>query len=493
MAISKITLNGVTQMDVTQKTVTSGSMLNGITSLKNDGTDITGNIASKSSSDLTASGATVTAPAGYYESAASKTIPNATYWIDVWDDGFWTDGGVRKWKLKPFAEVDVGEGDTPGYFGEGRHYGDDKNWTAVPANTTITPSTSAQTVGGTKYMMEGPVTVAAMPSGTAGTPTATKGTVSNHSVTVTPSVTNTTGYITGGTKTGTGVSVSASELVSGTLAINSSGTKDVTNYASAEVAAGSATTPATTITANPSISVSSGGLITATVSATKNVTPTVSAGFVSSGTSGIVTASGSNTSQLSTQAAQTIYPSTSDQTLTSGIYLTGAQTIKAVKITNLSAENIAAGVTVEIGDADDSDRIISVTGTMPNPLEITQYVTPANVFNSPHTQVTNYATVQLTKNNQVCTLYLYMQSARWTSMGSGTVLGTLKDDFVPAGKSGTTAYIIVPLLGSSSPYVPCGSVWIYTQGTNRGKVISYFDTSASPGYFFASYIAGAQT
>ena len=45
MAISKIILNGTTQMDVTGKTVTSGSMLNGTNALKNDGTDITGNIA----------------------------------------------------------------------------------------------------------------------------------------------------------------------------------------------------------------------------------------------------------------------------------------------------------------------------------------------------------------------------------------------------------------------------------------------------------------
>lgn len=247
MAISKITLNGVTQMDVTQKTVTANTMLNGVTSLKNDGTDITGNIPSKTSSDLTVSGATVTAPAGNYASSASASVA----------------------------------------------------------------------------------------SGTAGTPTATKGTVSNHAISVTPSVTNTTGYITGGTKTGTAVSVSASELVSGTKSITSSGTTDVTNYASASVAAGSATTPATTVTANPSISVSSGGLITATASATKSVTPTVSAGFVSSGTAGTITVSGSNTSQLSTQAAQTIYPSTTDQTITSGKYLTGAQTIKAVKITVL--------------------------------------------------------------------------------------------------------------------------------------------------------------
>ena len=59
--------------------------------------------------------------------------------------------------------------------------------------------------------------------------------MSNNSISITPSVTNTTGYITGGTITGTAVSVSASELVSGTLSITSNGTKDVTNYASVNV------------------------------------------------------------------------------------------------------------------------------------------------------------------------------------------------------------------------------------------------------------------
>ena len=73
---------------------------------------------------------------------------------------------------------------------------------------------------------------ASVASGTAGTPTATKGSVSNHSISVTPSVTNTTGYIQGGTQTGTGVSVSASELVSGSETKTANGTYDVTNLAS---------------------------------------------------------------------------------------------------------------------------------------------------------------------------------------------------------------------------------------------------------------------
>lgn len=155
MAISKIvyksspSATGETWMDVTQKTVTSSTMLNGTTALKNDGTDITGNIASKTSSNLSASGATVTAEAGYYASSASKTVA----------------------------------------------------------------------------------------SGTEGTPTATKGTVSNHAVSVTPSVTNTAGYISGGTKTGTAVTVSVAELESGTKSITANGTGiSVSGYSAVDVA-----------------------------------------------------------------------------------------------------------------------------------------------------------------------------------------------------------------------------------------------------------------
>ena len=131
----------------------------------------------------------------------------------------------------------------------------------------------------------------AVASGSAGTPTATKGTVSNHSISVTPSVTNTAGYIAGGTLTGTAVSISASELVNGTYAVNSSGTKDVTNYASASVPSGGATASATkgtvsnhSVTVTPKVTRTAGWV---TDGSSNGTAITVSASELVSGTKSI--------------------------------------------------------------------------------------------------------------------------------------------------------------------------------------------------------------
>ena len=180
MGVAKVTLNGDTLIDVTQKTVKANTLLSGETALDWAGEGVTGNIASKSSSDLTVSGSTVTVPAGYYATQATKNIASAS---------------------------------------------------AFPPAIGLTSST---------------------------------------------------GVITG--------------------------------------------------------------------------TNTFAAGYYAASTS-------TSTLQLTSKAAATYYTSTADQTISSYRWLTGAQTIKSVTYTGLTASNIASGVTVKIGDSGNASRIAQVTGT----------------------------------------------------------------------------------------------------------------------------------
>lgn len=166
--------------------------------------------------------------------------------------------------------------------------------------------------------------------GTEGTPTATKGSVSNHAVSITPSVANAAGYISGGIKTGTAVSVSASELVSGTLSITANGTFNVTNYASANVAVPSSAPSLQSKTVTPTESQQSiqpdngyDGLSVVTI----NAIPSTYVG-----------------SSVTTKTAATITPGTTNQTIASGTYLTGTQTI--IGDADLTAANIKTGVQI---------------------------------------------------------------------------------------------------------------------------------------------------
>lgn len=63
--------------DISDTTAVAADVLSGKYIYKADGTKVQGSIASKSSSDLTENILTVTAPAGYYASAASKTLTDA--------------------------------------------------------------------------------------------------------------------------------------------------------------------------------------------------------------------------------------------------------------------------------------------------------------------------------------------------------------------------------------------------------------------------------
>ena len=181
-----------------------------------------------------------------------------------------------------------------------------------------------------------------------------------------------TAYVNGTKITGTGsgggydtsdATAAATDVVSGKVFYNASGrqTGSVTSRTSSDLSASGATvtapagfygssatktissgsaTPASTISGT-SASVST-GTNTLTLSKTVSNTPSVSAGYISSGTSG--NSSVSLTASVTTKAAATITPGTSNQTISSGTYLTGTQTISGDA--NLTAGNIKSGTTI---------------------------------------------------------------------------------------------------------------------------------------------------
>lgn len=266
---NKIIVNGNTLIDVTGDTVTAATLLSGYTAHDASGTAILGTasggtptlqtksetytpsetaqtdaitadsgydgldtvnitvsaisstyvgsgITQRTSSDLSASGATVTAPAGYYASSASTSVSSGTAGTPTA-----TKGTVSGHAVSVTPSVT----NTAGYISGGT-----KTGTAVSVSASeLVSGTYTVDSSGTKDVTN--YASASVAAGTAGTPSATKGAVSSHSISVTPSVTNSTGWITGSTKTGTAVTVSASELVSGSETKTANGTYDVTNLA----------------------------------------------------------------------------------------------------------------------------------------------------------------------------------------------------------------------------------------------------------------------
>ena len=75
---NKVIINGTTYIDLSSDTVAAGKMLSGTTAHDKNGASITGNIQTKNASSLTASGKTVTVPAGYYASQYTKDVASGT-------------------------------------------------------------------------------------------------------------------------------------------------------------------------------------------------------------------------------------------------------------------------------------------------------------------------------------------------------------------------------------------------------------------------------
>ena len=200
--------------DPSECTATAAEVAYGATFVNSTGPK-TGSATRRSSSDLTASGATVTAPAGYYASNASASVASGSVSASA------TKGTVNNHAISVTPTATVG---TAGYLAAGSTNG---TAVSVSASELVSGTVTISASGNTDVTNYATASVAAGGA----TASATKGAVSNHSITVTPSVTKTAGYITAGSANGTAVTVSASELVSGSETKTANGTYDVTNLA----------------------------------------------------------------------------------------------------------------------------------------------------------------------------------------------------------------------------------------------------------------------
>lgn len=230
------------------QTITADSGYDGLSSVQINAissTYVGTGIARRSSTDLTASGATVTVPAGYYSAQSTKSVTTMTLPTSAASSatsGYTSKATIGRSTSNQYINI------PPGYNSAGGYY-----------------------------------TISAVPNG----------------------------------------AVTAPSSISGSTATVSTGTNTLT--------------------------------LTKTVSVTPNVT---TAGYISSGTAG--NASVSLTASVTTKAAATITPTKSAQTIASGTYLTGTQTIAAIPAAYQDVTQVDAAA----GDVVSGKKIVNSSGTV---------------------------------------------------------------------------------------------------------------------------------
>lgn len=307
MKANKVVFGAVSIMDISDSTVTPETLGEGATAYDKSGERITGMMKSGiDTSDATATAADIVENKTAYVNGekVTGTIPWAGTALStshsVWLSGDPSihGGYIYAYNAYPFTERKIVDEKTnfaiavnPSKFG-------DATAADVAAGKTFTSAAGLKVVGTAESGID----------------------TTDATATASDILSGKTAYVNGEkvtgnipTKTASNLSASGARVTVPAGYYASQVTKDV----------------ATATQATPSISVNSSGLITASATQT--------AGYVYSGNK-------SATKQLTTLAAQTITPGTSNKFITPGKYIIGNQTI--LGDSNLKAENIKSGVSI---------------------------------------------------------------------------------------------------------------------------------------------------
>ena len=261
-------------------------------------------IPERASDDVTVSGDTVSAPAGYYDEPVSKTVhsgsvavPNTSITanpsLSITQNTGRIEASVSKTQT---VSPTVSEGYvTSGTSGTMSVSGSNHYDLPTQASATITPTESAQTAVPAHKWTTGEVSVAAIPSSYVGS-----------AVTRNDS---------------TDLSVSGATVTAPAGYYENAASASVPNATWKNASA---------VGVVPEISVDSSGLITANCSGWTSVYPLTASGYADSSTSAPIQVAGVKTLQLTTLGATTYTPTTSQQTIAAGQYLTGAQIIESI-------------------------------------------------------------------------------------------------------------------------------------------------------------------
>ena len=357
MAYNKVIYGGNTLIDLTSDTVTACSLLSGITAHNKAGAVVEGTIPT-----ITLSGATTTSPSSDYDLYSGITLLNSNQYILI-DSGYNATKTayqipalrLQTKTINPSESIQTVSADSGydglsqvtvngipfDYVGSGIDQRDSTDLTVSGA--TVNVPAGYYDAAASKTVASGSATGPSSLSGSSATITTGTNTITLTKTGVTTTPTVSAGYVSGATASTATVTLTASVTVNPTPTASGATVTIPAGYYSSQttksVTSGSATAPASISGTAASVST---GTNTLTLTKTVSVTPTVSAGYVSSGTAG--NSSVSLTASVTTKAAATIVPGTTNQTITSGTYLTGAQTISGD--VNLVGENIIAGKSI---------------------------------------------------------------------------------------------------------------------------------------------------